>query len=86
MIVYAVFKQGVYRHECGGIFKTKDGAIAAAKSLADGDNDDYHDYTVIPFVIDRAGQQKKDNNNYNYGPWFDEPEEIARFTKPSDHE
>lgn len=52
--VFAVFKQGVYRHECGGVFSTKDLAVAQADFLARNDYDRYHDYEVVPFNLDDA--------------------------------
>jgi hypothetical protein len=52
--VYAVFKEGVYRHECGGIFSTQEAAINAAKFLIAGESDDWHTYSVVPFELDLA--------------------------------
>lgn len=49
---YAVFRQGVYRHECGGIFSTEALAQATANALAGGDVDGYHTYEVVPFAMD----------------------------------
>lgn len=49
--VYAVFKSGIYRHECGGIFHSQEEAISAATHFANSDIDDYHDYKVVPFVL-----------------------------------
>lgn len=51
--LFAVFREGVYRHQCGGIFSTKDDAIACAKHLAASDSDAYHTYEVLPFVLDQ---------------------------------
>ena len=52
MKLYAVFQEGVYRHECGGIFTTEAKALATAKKLATGDRDSYHEYAVVPFCAD----------------------------------
>lgn len=54
--VYAVFREGVYRHECGGIFMTLDKATACADLLAESDVDDHHEYRVVPFMLDQAGE------------------------------
>lgn len=50
--IYAVFRNGIYRHECGGLFSTLALASAAAVSLRDGEPDSYHYYNVIPFELD----------------------------------
>lgn len=50
--VYAVFKEGVYRHECGGIFSTLEKAKKAAIYYYDNDIDHHHSYDVIGFNID----------------------------------
>tara|TARA_R110000850_G_scaffold91270_15_gene193868 strand:- start:2439 stop:2717 length:279 start_codon:yes stop_codon:yes gene_type:complete len=55
--LFAVFKVGVYRHECGGIFRTEALAIAAAKELHEGERDDYHHYEVVPFTLDYKTNQ-----------------------------
>ncbi len=47
--VYCVFREGVYRHECCGVFAELDQAIGCANVFADDDNDAYHLYAVFPF-------------------------------------
>jgi len=54
MIVYAVFKDGVYRHECYGIFDTESEAKSGAEFAAKNDIDDYHTYEVLPFTMNFA--------------------------------
>jgi hypothetical protein len=51
--IYAVFKQGVYRHECLGVFSSEAMARAAAESYAKGE-DGYHTFEVVPFTLDAA--------------------------------
>lgn len=51
MMVYAVFKEGVYRHQCGGVFGTVQEAIIAASELAQEDVDNYHSYDVYGFEL-----------------------------------
>lgn len=63
MQLFAVFKEGNYRQECGGIFDDADKAIAAAKQLADGDMDSYHSYEVRPFSLNEITIQTT-------GIWF----------------
>lgn len=60
-LLYAVFKVGVYRHECGGVFSTLEVAEAAARGLIVGERDDYHDYEVVPFVLDETTPQSAGN-------------------------
>lgn len=50
--VFAVFKKGVYRHECGGIFSTIELATEAAHKLITGERDDYHTYEILEFELD----------------------------------
>lgn len=50
-IVYAVFKEGMFRHECGGIFDTEQQARDAADALKKNECDDYHQFVVLPFHI-----------------------------------
>ena len=78
--VYAVFKQGVYRQECGGIFSTLEKAILAANGLAAGDVDEYHTYDVIGFDIDKQSEQLgpgEERGWYSHGDVFD-PEIVYR--------
>lgn len=81
-IVYAVFKQGIYRHECGGVFLTKEKALSAAKDYALNDCDDYHQYAVIEFVADRRSKQSLIDPMFASGGDIDEPEVIALYGKP----
>lgn len=66
--LYAVFREGVQRHECGGIFDTLDAAKSAARSLIVLEPDDYHSYCVVPFVLNETTPFTK------YDP--DEPDGI----------
>lgn len=73
--VFAVFKKGVYRHECGGIFTTFELAQDAAISLLRGERDDYHIYDVVYFNLDEQTPQTTleqhvmgyDSNPYYFG-------------------
>lgn len=55
-MVYAVFRQAIYRHACAGIFSTLDGAISCADTMANDDGDDHHSYEVVPFELDKLPQ------------------------------
>jgi hypothetical protein len=59
MNLYAVFKEAVYRHECGGIFATLDDAVIAADTLAENDVDNHHIYQVYDFTLNRINRQIK---------------------------
>ena len=52
MDVFLVFKEGVYRHECGGVFTSLDVAKRQAIKLTIAERDDYHQIHVMPFEID----------------------------------
>lgn len=53
MELYAVTRQGVYRHEVLGIFNTKDLAINRAKEVCAGEEDDYHNFHVYQFTLNQ---------------------------------
>ena len=74
MKVFAVFQEGVYRHECGGIFSTQEKAEACAKKLLIND-DSYHHYDIIPFEIDTETPFTSRFGSYD----FEEPAAIATF-------
>lgn len=85
MKLFAVFKEGVYRHECGGIFDSKDLAVKAAEKLRDGESDDYHSYAIVPLNLNEITQQmpliekvRPDGNRSTYmtGGELIEPEMI----------
>jgi hypothetical protein len=57
MKLYAVFKEGVLRHECGGIFSTFKAALDAATNLINGERDSYHTYEVVPFFLNKQTEQ-----------------------------
>lgn len=56
-LVYAVFKEAAYRHECGGIFTDPGDAEAAAELLRDGEPDGHHHYIVVPFYLNEMTEQ-----------------------------
>lgn len=73
--VYVVFKQGIYRHECGGVFLTVSEAEAAALTLLAGEPDDYHYYTIVPFIVGVRTPQTPLTMEYtdtgmHYGPRY----------------
>jgi hypothetical protein len=76
-IVFAVFREGVFRHQCGGIFTTPYEAIEAAKSLMGKESDNYHSYDVVPFLINVVAVEEPDNEGLSFAP--DEPEPIAHI-------
>lgn len=77
MRVYAVFKEGVYRHECAGIFTSEDRAKQVADAwLAKGDG--YHEWHVVPFEMDVVNETLRPGYE---GDWIDEPMAIYVATK-----
>ena len=81
--VFAVFKQGVYRHECGGIFSTLDEAIKCARALAENDRDEYHSYEVLPFEVDSHVEVTPPEGIWD-SPEIAEPAWIFTIRKGSD--
>ena len=60
MIVYAVFKSAVYRHECAGIFSSLAAAKECAKEFIIGERDSHHHYEVVPFDLDQQSERDID--------------------------
>ena len=52
--LYIVFKYGIYRHECGGVYNSEGAAIDAARKLKELEVDDYHDFEVVPFLLNEV--------------------------------
>lgn len=86
MTVFAVFREGVYRHECGGIFPDEQKAIEAADLLAMSEPDDHHRYSVVPFELGTAGEpEKNDDDSYPRFGGVTEPGavyEVSRSARP----
>lgn len=76
--VFAVFQQGVYRHECGGIFETKDAAVEHALRLAAMDGDSYHEYEVFPFKLN---EQRHFSSGEGRFRWLCDPAAIFKARK-----
>lgn len=60
MIIFAVFQEGVYRHDCCGVFSKQELAEAAALQAAQNDKDNYHEYHVRPFELDEFCKLEKE--------------------------
>lgn len=56
MKVFAVFQNGVYRHECAGIFDTLDKAENCAEELVAAEKDTYHNYEVCSFELNEKSK------------------------------
>ncbi len=52
--LYIVFKYGVYRQECGGVYESEGAALDAARHLKELEGDDYHDFEVVPFLLNEV--------------------------------
>ncbi len=64
MELFAVFKEGAFRHECGGIFDDQAKAIAAAREFALGETDGYHSYDVVPFTLNVVSKRNFDHRDH----------------------
>lgn len=78
--VFAVFREGVYRHECCGIFTDKDKAIACADAAADADGDSWHEYRVYPFTLNVPTPMGKYFSGV-YSPSVDEADAVYSIKK-----
>ena len=54
-MIYAVFKEAVYRHECMGLFSTLERAQKGAVLAAEAEPDSHHEMVVIAFELDPEG-------------------------------
>lgn len=52
MTVFAVFRNGVYRHECHGVYSTQVLAEGAMQKAREMETDSYHEFDVVPFELD----------------------------------
>ncbi len=66
MKVYAVFREGVYRHQCGGIFTSLEIAKHVARACCERDYDGYHTYDVVPFDLDEPVAQACPPHRWDY--------------------
>jgi len=51
--MFLVFKQGVYRHNCIGVFNDEVDAVLAAIRAAEAEPDDYHRFGIFEFNEDQ---------------------------------
>lgn len=79
--VYAVFRHGVYRHECGGVFTSRESAEAVAKTLLSAEPDAHHRYEVVPFTLDLTPAVVSPTMRYD-SP-VSESEAVAVFERPA---
>jgi len=57
--LFCVFQEGVYRHECVGVFGSIEKAKDAANRIAAADSDDYHSYDVFDFTLNEVGKEDR---------------------------
>ncbi len=74
--VFAVFRRGVYRHECGGVFTSYEAAYKAATDYLQGEPDDYHHYEILVIPLNGVFTQEK-----GYGGSVNEPQAFISFTR-----
>lgn len=74
MYFYALFREGVYRHECGGIFTDLDQARDAIKILRAKEPDNYHTWECVPFEPNKITPVYHNEEIYTYS--VDEPDSI----------
>lgn len=80
MQLFAVFREGVYRQECGGIFSSFDAAVSATTELITNEPDDYHSYVVMPFELD-ATTKRDDHRLVDLYGSLKEPKELMIITR-----
>lgn len=89
MTVYAVFKEGIYRHECAGVFSVLERAKqVAAECLERGDG--HHSFEVVPFEVDAPTVFARDTldpelDDYDrrmHGDDIRDPDSVYKVTKP----
>lgn len=84
MKLFAVFKHGIYRHECAGIFSSLGQAEKVAKSLAKI-GDKHHHYRIVAFDLDKQIGFTMPPEGSRYGDAeIQEPETIYSTDKADD--
>lgn len=53
MKLFTVFKEGVFRHECAGIYDSIELATVAANTFCENDADGYHSWDVVEFELNK---------------------------------
>ena len=51
MNIYAVIKNGVYRHEISGVYESYELAEKRAIEVCSNEEDDYHDFLILKFGL-----------------------------------
>lgn len=77
-MLFAAFFQGVYRHECIGIFSTVERAEEGARAALGRLPDDYHSAEIVEFELDVPTPSKKD---IGWGTRTVEPAPILRLLR-----
>lgn len=84
MNLFAVFRHGVYRHECMGIYSVAGVARDRARTCAAADRDSYHQYQVWPYVLNEPCEDE-DLNLVNSRMVFEcrqKPPQHRRYLDP----
>lgn len=51
MDLFVIFRRGVYRQQCGGVFSELEMAVAAARFFISVEPDDYHVFEIYQFHL-----------------------------------
>lgn len=79
--LYVVCREGVYRHELGGVFTTKEAAIEGAKEMRSREDDTYHIWSVVgPFAMNALITE--DVTPFSGGIWEDPFMVVFRTDQP----
>lgn len=78
--VYVLFREGTYRHQCGGIFTSKILAKQALEFLESEEPDDYYDWEVRVFKLDTITETFKSGDSWHEYRII-EPEPITQIIK-----
>lgn len=76
MMVYLLFREAVYRHECLGVFATADDARAAADKAVSAEPDEHHAIRVYgPYEVGALVSMGA-KRDYDRNPDYLEPESL----------
>lgn len=75
MNVYVIFKEGVYRKECGGVFSNLLDAVKEAINFRNNEPDNSHAYYVLPQTLDTPAQQVGKN-------FWDQSRDVGDIIEP----
>lgn len=81
MKIYVVFTEKIYRHGCGGVFDSLDGAIRGARQNAKNDKDSHHWHRVYEYELNEIINPLANRSGYFPNTDFDDEKMVFETKK-----